>query len=86
MALDATKLHRVYGGTSIGLLVYDAGADTIATVNGSGYFNAVTSQLRKGDIIMVVGNSQASIDNSIVTSATGAATVTTSSTEGVTAT
>lgn len=86
MALDATKLHRVYGGTSIGLLIYDAGADTISDVNTSGYFNAVTARLRKGDIIMVVGNSQASIDNSIVTSATGAATVTTSSVEGVTAT
>lgn len=86
MALDATKLHRVYGGPSIGLLVYDAGADTAATVTGSGYFNAVTDRLRKGDVIMVVGNSQASIDNVIVTSATGAATVTTTATEGVTAT
>jgi hypothetical protein len=86
MALDATKLHRVYGGPSIGLLVYDAGADAIATVTGSGYFNAYTTNLRKGDIILVVGNSQASIDSIIVTSATGAATVTTSATEGVTAT
>lgn len=86
MALDATKLHRVYGGPSIGLLIYDATADTVATVTGSGYFNSVTDRLRKGDIIIVVGNSQASVDNIIVTSATAATTVTTSAVEGVTAT
>lgn len=86
MPLVANNLHRVYGGPSIGLLVYDAGVDTAATVTGSGYFNAVTDRLRKGDVIMVVGNSQASIDAIIVTSATGAATVTTTATEGVTAT
>lgn len=85
MALDATKLQRI-GGAANGLFIYDAGADTAATVTGSGYFNAVTGQLRKGDVIMVVGNSQASIDVAIVTSASGAATVTTTATEGVTAT
>lgn len=84
MALDRTKLQRI-GGAAPQLHLYDAGADTAATVTGSGYFNAVTDQLRNKDVILVVGNSGASIDVVIVTSATGAATVTTSATEGVTA-
>jgi uncharacterized phosphosugar-binding protein len=85
MALDATKLSRIGGGLN-SLWHYDAGADTAATVTGSGYFNAVTDQLRKGDVIFIVGNTCASIDSAIVTSATGAATVTTTAVEGVTAT
>lgn len=85
MALDATKLEKV-GGVVNQLFIYNAGADTVATVTGSGYFNAVTNNLRKGDVIMVVGNSQASIDSIIVTSASLAAVVTTSAVEGVTAT
>lgn len=85
MALDATKLERIGGGTN-GLFIYQAGADTAATVTGSGYFNAVTNRLRQGDVILIVGNSVASIDVAIVTSATDAATVTTSAVEGVTGT
>lgn len=85
MALDATKLERIGGGTN-GLFLYQAGADTAATVAGSGYFNNVTDRLRQGDVILVVGNSVASIDSLVVTSATGAATVTTTAVEGVTAT
>lgn len=85
MALDRTKLQRI-GGALPQLWLYDAGADTAATVTGSGYFNAVTDMLRAKDVIMIVGNAGASIDLAIVTSATGAATVTTSATEGVTAT
>lgn len=85
MALDATKLFKMCGADPA-LFIYKAGADTVATVTGSGYFNAVTDQLKNGDVIMVVGNAVASIDAAIVTSASGAATVTTSATEGVTAT
>jgi hypothetical protein len=86
MPLVAANLHRAFGGPVPGLLTYDAVADTVATVTGSGYFNAVTDRLRQKDIIMVVANNGASIDNVVVTSATGAATVTTSAVEGVTAT
>lgn len=85
MALDATKLEKIGGGATQ-LFIYQSGADTVATVTGSDYFNNVYQYFRKGDVIMVVGNSQASIDNVIVTSATGATTVTTSAVEGVTAT
>lgn len=85
MALDATKLYTIAGGVAQ-LHIYHAGADTAATVTGSGYFNSVTNRLKQGDVILVVGNSFASIDSAIVTSATGAATVTTSAVEGVTAT
>ncbi len=85
MALDRTKLQRI-GGVLPQLHLYDAGADTAATVTGSGYFNAVTDQLRQKDVIIIVGNAAASVDLCIVTSATGAATVTTTAVEGVTAT
>jgi len=85
MALDATNLHTIHAGV-IQVHVYDAGADTAATVTGSGYFNNVTDRLKNKDVILIVGNSGASIDSAIVTSATGAATVTTTAVEGVTAT
>lgn len=86
MPLVLSNLNRVSGGISPGLLTYDAAADTIATVTASGYFNGATNHLRNRDVIMVVANNGATIDNIIVTSATLAATVTTSATEGITAT
>ena len=85
MALDATKLFKM-AGADPALIIYKSSADTVATVTASGYFNAVTDQLKNGDVILVVGNSVASIDSTIVTSASGAATVTTSAVEGVTTT
>lgn len=85
MALDRTKLQRI-GGVLPQLHLYYAGADAIATVTASGYFNAVTDQLRQGDVIIVIGAAYTTIDLIFVNSATGAATVTTLATEGVTAT
>lgn len=85
MALDRTKLQRI-GGVLPQLHIYNAGADAIATVTGSGYFNLVTDQLRQGDVIIVLGSALTTIDVIFVNSATGAATVTTLATEGVTAT
>lgn len=85
MALDRTKLQRI-GGVLPQLHLYDAGADSAATVTGSGYFNAVTDQLRNKDVILIIGAAGTTIDSCLVTSATGAATVTTTAVEGVTAT
>jgi ssDNA-binding replication factor A large subunit len=85
MALDKTKLERI-GGGRYQLWLYNATADTIATVTTSGYFNNCYECLRQGDVIQVVSNSNAAIDNVVVTSATGATTVTTSAVEGSTAT
>lgn len=82
MALDKTKLRKI----AEGLFVYNAGADTAATVQGSGYFNAVTHNLKQDDVILVIGNSRGTIDSCFVSSASGAATVTTVGVEGVTAT
>lgn len=86
MALNAANLFKV-AGAAPGLWMYQT-TDTIATVNGSGYFNTVTDNLKQFDVIIVVSETGGTpkIDNSFVTSATGATTVTTSSTEGVTAT
>jgi len=85
MAFVASKFERVGGGRQK-LYLYNATADTIATVTGAGYFNSVSDELDQGDVIMVVGNSNASIDTIIVTSASRAAAVTTSGVEGITAT
>lgn len=86
MPLTAASLWRI-GGADPSLWIYKT-ADTIATTTASGYFNGVTDMLKQHDVIMVVSETggTAKIDNVIVTSATGAATVTTSATEGVTAT
>lgn len=85
MALDRTKLERVAGGRRK-LYIYDAGADAIAAVIAAGYFNALGNELDKGDVIIVVGAGQTTVDLIIVTSADRAAAVTTSATEGNTAT
>lgn len=86
MALTASTLFKV-AGANPGLHIYKT-ADTIATVTASGYFNNVTDNLRQYDVIIVVSETGGTpkIDNIFVTSADGATTVTTSATEGVTAT
>lgn len=86
MALTASTLFKV-AGANPGLHIYKT-ADAINTVTGSGYFNAVTDNLRQHDVIIVVSETGGTpkIDNIFVTSADGAATVTTSATEGVTGT
>jgi hypothetical protein len=85
MALDITKLEKMSGGNR-SLFTYDAGADTVATVTASGYFNGATNNLKFKDVIIVIAGGGTTIDNVFVTSANFAATVTTSATEGVTAT
>lgn len=87
MALDATKLNRAFAGASPGLLTYQT-PDTGATVAASGYFNAVTNQLRQWDVIIGVCETGGTpkIETFVVTSATGAATVTTTTTEATAAT
>jgi len=86
MALDRAKFQRIGGGSVQQLHLYNSAADNAATVTGSGYFNALTDQLRQNDVIIVVGTAGSTVDLVIVTSATGAAVVTTTATEGVTAT
>lgn len=77
MALDATKLATVFAGVQQ-VHVYNT-ADAPATVAGSGYFNAITDRLKQWDLILVVGTTggTVTVDLFVVTSATGAATVTT---------
>lgn len=77
MALTAATLSKVAGGARQ-VWIYES-ADAVGTVAGSGYFNAVTDNLRQYDIILCVGGvgSTVTVDVLVVTSATGAATVTT---------
>ena len=76
MALDATKLGTLSAGVQQ-LHILNT-TDAPATVAGSGYFNSVTNRLKQWDVIIVAGTTggTATIDMLMVTSATGAATVT----------
>lgn len=58
MAFDKTKLYKRSANFS-GMKdwAYDAGADTIATVNTDGYFNAAYKDLEVGDSIRVKSSS-----------------------------
>ena len=82
MAFAQSGLRKI----AEGLFRYYAAADTAATVIASGYFNSATKQLKQDDIILVVGNTRASVDVIFVSSADNATTVTTVAVEGVTAT
>jgi DNA-binding MurR/RpiR family transcriptional regulator len=86
MALTSSTLWKATGGTT-SLHIYRS-ADTIATVTGSGYFNGVTNNLKQWDVVICVSETGGTpkVDVVTVTSATGAATVTTTAVEGVTAT
>ena len=86
MPLIATDCHRV-AGADPSLWIYKT-PDAIGTVTASGYFNGIFEQLKRHDVIIVVASTGGTptVDVIFVTSATGAATVTTSATEGVTAT
>lgn len=84
MALTASTLFKI-AGANPGLHIYKT-ADAIGTVTGSGYFNDVTSNLRQYDVIICVSGvgGTVNVDLVTVTSADGAATVTTTAVEGVT--
>lgn len=85
MALTAANLIKL-AGAQPSLHIYTT-ADAITDVVGSGYFNSVTDNLKQNDVILVVSDTGGTrkVDVVAVTSATGAATVTTTATEGVTA-
>lgn len=86
MPFTANTLFKV-AGANPGLHLYKT-ADAIATVTASGYFSTVTDNLRQHDVIICVSETggTAKVDVLAVTSADGAATVTTTATEGSTAT
>ncbi len=75
MALDRTQLFKQSGGNPQSFIYKTA--DAVATVAGSGYFNGATDDLKQWDVICVIDTNTPTIDWLTVTSATGAATVTT---------
>lgn len=77
MALNLDNLSTHGSGPPTGMHTYLT-ADAIGTVVGANYFDAATTRLRQGDMIFVassLGGTMAG-DVLVVTSATGAATVT----------
>lgn len=85
MAFTAATLVKL-AGAEPALHIYTS-ADAIADVVASGYFDSVTNNLKQNDVILVVSSTGGTrkVDVVAVTSATGASTVTTTATEGVTA-
>lgn len=86
MAFDINELACMGNGGAIGSGLGSVARvwhlktnDTLATVAASGYFNAATALLAKGDMIYVSGDVDGTpgINGYVVNSATGAATVTT---------
>ena len=77
MALTATALKRIGGAGDSNLFMYQS-ADAVGTIAGSGYFNDVSDNLKQYDIIIAVGatGGTQTVDVLVVTSATGASTVT----------
>jgi len=77
MAFSRSGLSKVTGGAR--QIHWYASTDAILTISGSGYFNDATNDLKQFDIILAVGSTggTATVDVLVVTSATGAATVTT---------
>ncbi len=63
------------GGNSV--FFYTDG-DAISAIAGSGYFNSATNELKENDVIICVGSNGGTqtVDICVVSSATGAATVT----------
>lgn len=76
MAFAAATFHRVVNNPDQSMYLYNS-ADAIATVVASGYFNSVSAELRLGDVIVVVDSATPTVDVLVVSSADGAATVTT---------
>ena len=79
MAFDQTKFFPIGHGAGNTIYIYTS-ADAIATVVGSGYFNGTFAPvLNKGDTIIAVTSNTGTIavDVLVVSSASGAATVTT---------
>ena len=74
MAYSAKNLKRMNVGDE-SMYIYKS-TDAIATVAASGYFNSAYAELKKGDAIIVIDSSTPTIDICVVSSATGATTVT----------
>ena len=77
MAYSASNLRKVAGG-AMSVFLYDS-ADAIGTIVGANYFNSATNELKQNDVIIAVGSTGGTrtVDLLVVSSATGAATVTT---------
>ena len=78
MAFTPATLFNIGHGNGHNIFLYKS-ADVIATVIGSGYFNTFYERFNKGDVIIAVTDTGGTIavDALVVSSATGATTVTT---------
>ena len=77
MAFSSSNLKKIAGGAT-GIFYYDS-TDAIGTIDDADYFLGATNELKQNDIIIAVGSTGGTrtVDILVVSSATGAATVTT---------
>ena len=77
MAFSSSNLKKIAGGAT-GIFYYDS-TDAIGTIDDADYFLGATNELKVGDVIIAVGSTGGTrtVDMLVVSSATGAATVTT---------
>ena len=77
MALSTSDLKKIAGGAN-GVFLYHS-TDAIGTIDDADYFLGATSKLKVSDVIIAVGSTGGTrtVDMLVVSSATGAATVTT---------
>tara|TARA_R110000803_G_scaffold38104_5_gene82247 strand:- start:347 stop:595 length:249 start_codon:yes stop_codon:yes gene_type:complete len=77
MAFTAATLKKVAGAGTGNVWHYNS-EDAPAAIAGSGYFTSITNELKQWDTILAVGTTggTVTVDLLVVTSATGAATVT----------
>lgn len=77
MALDASNFHTITTGSPS--LHYYKTSDARGDADASGYYSDITERLREHDVIILIASTGGTetVDLLIVTSATGAATVTT---------
>lgn len=75
MALNAANVCRIGHGNGQNLFFYRT-TDPIATIIGAGYFNGVSDQFFKGDVIIAVDTNVNTVDVLVISSADRAAAVT----------
>ena len=71
MAFNAANLTRLSGASGVSLWHYTS-ADSIATVNTAGYFNAASNMMNIRDVILIVDSNTPTTNlASVLTNASG---------------
>lgn len=56
-AFDSANMNRIQAGTRT-IWFYVSSTDTVATIQGAGYFNSYAAELNVNDMILVTGSNE----------------------------